>query len=165
MNRTAAVDFLACVQGVWPDRWTQPRTEQWIEVVETCDERNAETALIALRSSHEKCPSIAEFLTVARPAHAPRRDGHSLSCICAGSGWILVTQTNGTRTWDAFDRCPHGPPTSFIEPSDNYDEVAGAAAFATFNALAATAKTRGDLANACFAAAAAYANAERTQLL
>lgn len=165
MNRTTAVDTIAAIQGIWPDRWTPARTEQWIEAVETCDERAANSTLIQLRSSHEKCPSIAEFLMIARPKSSPRRDGHSLQCMCGGSGWILVEQHDGIKSWEAFDRCPNGPPTSFVEPDDNYDPVAGEAAFATHAALAATAETRADLANACFAAAAAYANAERKTLL
>lgn len=57
------------------------------------------------------------------------------------------------------------PPTLIIEPSETYDPVAGDAAHATFNALIASAKTRKDIANACFAAAEAYSNAARTTLL
>lgn len=165
MNRTVAIDVLAKVQGVWADRWSPTRTDQWIEVLETCEERNADAALISFRSSHEKCPSIAEFLTIARPAHLPRRNGHSLSCMCAGVGWLEIEQHDDLVAWFAWSRCPNGPSTVFVEPPDNYDPVAGAAAFETNAAFAATAETRADLANACLAAAAAYANAERKTLL
>lgn len=165
MNRTAAVDTIAAIQGIWPDRWSPARTEQWIDAVETCEERAAETTLIQLRSSHEKCPSIAEFLTIARPKSTFRRSSHSLSCMCAGVGWLEVEQHDDLGSWLAWSRCPNGPPTEFTEPPEEYDPVAGAAAYETFNALSATAETRADLANACFAAAAAYSNAERKHLL
>ena len=31
MNRPDAVDLVARVQGVWPDKWTPGRVEQWID--------------------------------------------------------------------------------------------------------------------------------------
>lgn len=166
MNRLAASALTVKIQAVWPDRpWSQARIEQWTEVLEQLDERAADIALVSVRSTHEKCPAISEFLNIARPQNAHRRDSHSLSCICGGSGWMSVPQTNGIDTWEAWARCPNGPHTSFVEPDKEYDPVAGAAAFETFDALAATAETRADLANACFAAAAAYSNAERKTLL
>lgn len=165
MNRDTAIDVVTKLQAIWTERWSPTRTDQWIEAVETCDERAAETTLIQLRSSHEKCPSIAEFLTIARPHSTYRRSSHSLSCMCAGVGWLEIEQHDELGSWTAWSRCPNGPATVFAEPPDEYDPVAGAAAFETFNALAATAETRADLANACFAAAAAYSNTERKQLL
>lgn len=165
MNRSAAVAVVARVQAVWPERWTPGRVEQWIDVIEELDERTADVALVRMRSSYDKCPSIAEFLATARPAATPRREGHSLSCMCGGAGFVTVTQRDDHSTWEAFTRCPDGPPTMFIEPSEEYDPVAGAEAFATFDAFAATAETRADLVNACAAAAAAYNNATRKTLL
>jgi hypothetical protein len=165
VNRPEAVDLVARVQGVWPEKWTPGRVEQWIDAIEELNERAADVALVRMRSSYEKCPSIAEFIATARPASQPRRDGHSLSCMCGGSGFVTVTQHDDRSSWEAFTRCPDGPPTMFIEPSDTYDPVAGEAAYATFDALAATAKSREELAAACFAAAAAYANTARRTLL
>lgn len=165
MNRQAAVDVVARVQAVWPERWTPGRVEQWIDVIEELDARAADVALLRMRSSCDKCPSIAEFVTTARPATAPRSDGHPLSCMCGGSGFVTVTQRDDRSVWEAFARCPDGPPTLFIDPSADYDPVAGAEAFATFDAFAAGAETRADLVNACYAAAAAYANAARKTLL
>jgi len=61
---------------------------------------------------------------------------------------------------------PPRKPDIYVGPDvDDYDEEAGAAAHATFRALAARAETRADLANACFAAAAAYRNTIEQRLL
>lgn len=165
MNRDAAIDVIAKMQAIWPDRWSPTRTDQWIEAIETCEERIAEATVVRFRESHDKCPSISEFLTVTRPFRAPRREGHSISCMCGGPGWVLVEQHDERSSWEAWARCPNGPATVFVEPTEPYDPVAGAAAYETHDALAAGAETRADLANACFAAAAAYANAERKTLL
>lgn len=165
MTPLAATSLVAKIQAVWADRpWSQTKVDQWVDAFEDIDERAGEASLKRLRISRDRCPTIAEFLTDARPVTAPR-EGHSLSCLCGGSGFVTVNQHDDLGSWEAFARCPDGPPTMFIEPSEDYDPVAGAEAFATFNAFAAGAETRTDLVNACFAAAAAYANAARKTLL
>jgi hypothetical protein len=165
VNQLAASSLVAKIQAVWADRpWSQTKADQWADALEAIDERAGEATLRRLRISRDRCPTIAEFLTDARPATAPR-DGHSLSCLCGGAGWMSVEQHDDHSTWEAFTRCPDGPPTLFIEPSAEFDPVASDAAHQTFQTLAATAESRRDLVEALHAAAAAYSNASRRTLL
>lgn len=166
MIRAAAVDLMSKIQGVWPERWPNARVEQWLDALESCEETPALSTFLSLRSSAEKCPSIAEFLASARPASRLQRGAHSFHCMCSGVGWLEVEQHDELGVWWAWVRCSSGPPTGFApDGPDLYDPVAGEAAYATHAALIATAETRSDHAEACFAAAAAYQNAERKTLL
>jgi len=101
---------------------------------------------------------VVKHLPPPPPSPGPTRDAHSIACICGGRGWIETEQHDQHSTWMAWARCPNGPATGFVQIEDDYDDEAGAAAHATFKALAATAETKADIANACFAAAAAYRN-------
>lgn len=151
------------------DTWPDMRISEtvWESTLTRLDLAPAIVAYERLRDTSTKPPTIAEFHNAYNQLRKPvgHRAGHSLSCLCAGAGWVAVTQHDDHSTWDVFTRCPDGPPSAFVEPSPEFDPVAGAAAHATFNALAAHAETRHDLADACIAAAAAYANTTRTQLL
>lgn len=166
MNRDDALELVARLQAIWPDRWTAGRADQWVDVMVGCDLEAATAAVVRFRGTHEKLPAISEFVGVVRPYSPPRRDGHGIGCMCGGSGWLEVVQhSEDGRTWDAWARCPKGPPTAFVEPSELWDQYAGAAAHETHSVLAARAGTRAALAEACFAAAAAYRNAQRVTLL
>lgn len=134
----------------------------WAEVLQELHYGRAEAALCKLRDTTEHMPSISTFRAAYRAELGTVREGHSVQCLCGGSGWILITETDNHGSWEAWAHCPKGPHTSFVEPDEPYDAVAGAAAYETYQALAATAVTRSDLAEACFAAAAAYRNAARS---
>lgn len=165
MNQLAASALVAKIQAVWADRpWSQTKVDQWADALEAIDERAGDATLSRLRISRDRCPTIAEFITAARPATAPR-DGHPMSCLCGGAGWMTVTQHDDHSSWEAFTRCPDGPPTSFIESPQDYDPAAGAAAWETFHAFGLTADDPPDVQAAAFeAAGVAYRNAARTGL-
>ena len=161
MTHSEALQLADKISRTWRGHIT---LDIWTETIEPLDYTRAEQAWRELRDSEDRQPSVAQFRARYATFEKQIRDGHALSCMCGGSGFVTVTQRDDQSTWEAFARCPDGPPTLFIEPSKDYDPVAGAEAFATFNAFAATAETRADLANACAAAAAAYANACRRTL-
>ena len=142
---------------------SQPYSDDVVDVWHHALQQYAYTeVLAAMIEAARNEPKIAVAHVVKHlpppPATGPTRDAHSIACMCGGRGWIEVEQHDQHSTWMAWARCPNGPPTGFVEIEDDYDPEAGAEAHATFKALAATAETKADIANACFAAAAAYRN-------
>ena len=73
------------------------------------------TALIAA-SPKEKRITVAHVVE-GLPRHArPVRDAsHARTCMCEGRGWIEVEQHDSHGSWWAWDHCPNGPRTGFVE--------------------------------------------------
>lgn len=89
MMRPAALALINKMEATWPDtRWSQVRIDQWAEILENIDEGHAGTAFVRLRSSSEKCPSMAEFVKSARSVAATQPAENVDECDwCDGTGW------------------------------------------------------------------------------
>jgi hypothetical protein len=159
MNTSDITELLRIRRELTGENFNNGTVQAWTEAFKQRTTDQVRLALVAASLTHQRVTvaHIVEHLpTPAGPG--PRRDTHSLACICNGRGWIETEHHRQHQIYMAWARCPNGPPTDFIVLEDNYDPEAGAAAHATFAALSATAETKAEIANACFAAAAAYRN-------
>lgn len=161
MNTNDTTELLRVRRELTGESFNDRTVQTWNEAFKPWTVDQVRLAIVAASLAHQRV-TVAHVVELL-PEHKPttqRSARHSIACICNGRGWIEVEQHDTNGTWMAWARCPQEPRTGFIEPDDDYDHEAGAAAHATFNALAATAETRADLAEACFAAAAAYRNTQ-----
>jgi len=164
MTRDETIQVLRARRALTGQVYDDSTIDAWNEAFDAWAASQVHAAVIAAALTHQSV-NVAHVVENLPRTTTSKRDSHSVHCVCGGSGWLLVTQHDEHHTWKAWSRCPDGPSTSFIVHDDDYDPTAGAAAHATYQALAAKAETRADLANACFAAAAAYRNTieQRTQ--
>jgi len=158
MNTNETTELLRIRRELTGESFNDRTVQTWNEALKSWTTDQVRLAIVAASLAHQRV-TVAHVVELL-PEHKPNRPSnrHSRQCLCGGTGWVTVIERNDHEAWEAWARCPDGPPTGFVESDDGYDAEAGAAAHATFNALSATAKSRNDLANACFAAAAAYRN-------
>ena len=115
MTNDEAARILRIRRDLTGEQFNDGTVEVWREALHDWSPVEVRAAVIAASREHERV-TVAHVTKRLSPRTKQSHDeAHSLSCICAGRGWIEVEQRDDRHSWWAWDRCPNGPRTGFVE--------------------------------------------------
>lgn len=115
MNTDDTANILRIRRDLTGEQFNDGTVTGWTLALKEWPKVEVRDAVIAASRAHERV-TVAHVVDLLTPMpDRPKDQRHALSCICAGRGWIEVEQHDERSTWLAWDRCPNGPRTGFVE--------------------------------------------------
>lgn len=115
MTQTEAAELLRLRRALTGVTYNDETVTAWYQALDGQDYEACRSALIAAAQTEKRITVAHVVEQLPRRQRTGNEQTHSRSCICAGRGWIEVEQHDARHTWFAWDRCPNGPRTGFVE--------------------------------------------------
>ena len=114
MTNTEANELLRLRRALTGETYNDETVAAWKAAFDEWQYTDCRDALVATART-EKRITVADIAGLLSPSTKQRTGNHPPSCMCEGRGWIEVEQHDDHGSWAAWDRCPNGPRSGFVE--------------------------------------------------